>query len=67
MTGLPRFFPVPSDFEILILWRAGKDTNEISKQLRQPESSIAFRLPHILENARRDQEWNFDRCVSAAG
>lgn len=53
-----------SDHEILILWRAGKDTFDIAKQLWQPEHHIAGRLPAILGRARQDQEWNFDRIAS---
>lgn len=50
----------PEDQEILLLWRAGKDTCDIAKQLWVDESHIANRLPHILQRDRQDQEWNFD-------
>lgn len=52
-----------TDDEILKLWRARMDTCEIAKLFWQPEASIANRLPRILERARQDQEWNFDRIA----
>lgn len=52
-----------TDDEILILWRGGKDTFDISKQLWQSEADIASRLPRLLERARQDREWNFDRIA----
>lgn len=51
---------MPTDGEILILWRAGKDTYDIAKQLWVPEHHVASRLPHILERDRQDQEWDID-------
>lgn len=54
----------PSDEEILILWRGGKDTCDISKQLWVPEYHVACRLPSILARDRQDQEWNFDGLVN---
>lgn len=61
MTGPMRFIPdTPADGEIIALWRAGKNTNEIAKQLWVDESHIANRLPRLLERDRQDQEWNFD-------
>ena len=53
----------PNDDEILMLWRAGKDTYDIAKQLWVDESHVASRLPRIIERARQDQEWNFDRIA----
>jgi hypothetical protein len=53
----------PSDAEILMLWRGGKDTLDIARQLWVPEDHIANRLPHILLRDRQDQEWNFDRIA----
>ena len=52
-----------TDEEILKLWQARMDTCEIAKLFWQPEASIANRLPRILERARQDQEWNFDRIA----
>lgn len=57
----------PTDEEILMHWRAGKDTVDIANQLWVPEYHIAGRLPRILERDRQDQEWNFDRLVTASG
>ena len=53
----------PSDDEILVLWRAGKDTYDIAKALWVDESHVASRLPRIRERARQDQEWNYDRIA----
>lgn len=53
----------PSDDEILLLWRGQKNTNEIAKQLWVPEHHIANRLPHVIQRARQDEEWNFDRTA----
>lgn len=55
----------PLDGQILAEWRMGKDTFEIAQRFWVAESNIANRLPHILERARQDQEWNFDRLVTA--
>lgn len=55
----------PTDGEILILWRAGKDTFDIAQQLWVPEHHIAGRLPLILQRDRQDQEWNSDRLLGA--
>lgn len=61
MTGPARFIQdTPADGEIIALWRAGKNTNEIAKQLWVDESYIANQLPRLLERNRQDQEWNFD-------
>ena len=54
----------PSDTEILMLWRGGKDTFAISQQLWVPEHHVANRLPNIIARDRQDQEWNFDRLVN---
>lgn len=43
--------------------RAQMDTCQIAKIFWQSEASIANRLPRILERARQDQEWNFDRIA----
>tara|TARA_R110000868_G_C10750054_1_gene753099 strand:- start:481 stop:669 length:189 start_codon:yes stop_codon:yes gene_type:complete len=51
------------DAQILEMWRGGDDTCQISKNLWLPEANIANRLPRILEIARQDQEWNFDRIA----
>ncbi len=54
---------LPEDVEMLSLWKAGKNTNEIAKAFWCPESEIANRLPALLNKARQDQEWNFDRTA----
>lgn len=56
----------PADHEILMLWKGGKDTCDIARQLWVDEAHIANRLPHILARSRQDQEWNFDRIVRPA-
>jgi hypothetical protein len=53
----------PTDTEILMLWRGGKDTHDIAKQLWVPEYYVANRLPRILERVRQNQEWNYDNIV----
>lgn len=63
----PGLFPrdCPTDDELLTLWREGNDTYDIARHFWQDEASIANRLPRVLDRARQDQEWNFDRLVSA--
>jgi DNA-binding NarL/FixJ family response regulator len=52
-----------SDEELLQLWRQGKNSNEIARAMWSQESDIANRLPEILQRARQDQEWDFDRTA----
>lgn len=46
--------------QVLLHWKAGKNTNEIAKLLWVEEASVANLLPRLLERDRQDQEWNFD-------
>lgn len=53
----------PKDKDILRLWREGKNTNEIAKATWSRECEISNRLPLILQRAKQDQEWNYDRTA----
>jgi DNA-directed RNA polymerase specialized sigma24 family protein len=48
------YFP---EQEILVLWKAGRNTQEIARAVGLPESEVANRLPSILERSRQDKEW----------
>lgn len=48
----------PEDDElILTLWREGNDTLDICQKLKRSEAQIANRLPRLLEQARRNEDW----------
>lgn len=49
---------IPTDLEILILWRRGLNTYDIARKHWVPEWHIAGRLHRILERARQDNEWS---------
>lgn len=46
-----------SDHEILAMWPACHDTSDIARAVGVPESEIANRLPRILDDRRRADDF----------
>lgn len=53
-------FNAQDDSTMLSLWRQGHNTLVIAQEMTVPESAIANRLPHVLERARQDDDWERD-------
>lgn len=40
------------------LWREGKNTLDMAQKMCVPEYAIANHLPHVLQRAKQDADWN---------